>query len=203
VIGTFNESVKALDLNVTFPPAYAANGDAGGGSDRDYDCNCLHILDNNGNYGLIANREATNGTRGAAIGAFFGRLAPGSQLYTGGYPSYQAGWTHANAHHGFAGAFGNAALTGGRGPVGILGGTQPLKITRFEAYHASMWQQARTGTYLTNNVALTAASGKAQKAYTNSHDNFLNMDSSVWYQGIDVTSGQTVGGFLDAGKCYG
>jgi hypothetical protein len=204
VIGSFTENTKSLELTVSFAWVHADNYNSStGGSDKDYDCNCIHILDNSGKYGQLGSRDAADGSRGAVLQRFFGLLPPGSQLYTGGYASYQSGWTNPNAHHGFAGSFGNFGLTGGRGPVGIAGGTQPLKITRFTSYHASMWQQARTGTEITSNVALTAAPGTHQLAYTNSHDNWLNIDSSVWYQGIDVNTGQTVGGYLDGGKCYG
>ena len=166
--------------------------------DMDYDRNCIHVLDDNGNYGLMANRAATDGTRGATMTHLIGPMAPGSKLVSGGYASYRSSYAKANGHHGFAGVFGDVGNGGTQGPVGIGLDRNPVTLVRLDSYSASMWQQARTGTLVTSDETLTYASGQNQTAYGDSENNVLNIRSDVWYAGIDTATAQTVGGDLDA-----
>ena len=188
-------------ISVTFPGLSSINP-AGDLVERDLDYNCVHILDDFGNYALMANVAATDGTRGATFDALIGEMNAGSRIYTGGYSSYWRGYTVLGRYHGFAGVFGNWR-TGTQGPVGVSGGLDPMSFYRFSSYHGSLWQQARTGATLTTNKTLTPAPGTDVAAYALSSENVLNIQSKVFFQGIDVNTGQLVGGALEAGKMYG
>ncbi len=203
LIGGLTSTSKAVELSVYFPSVGGINRVAGTGVyERDIDVNCIHLLDNSGRYAQMSNRTATNGNRGPCFSRLIGQLPSGSKLYTGGYSSYRVGFTVAGHQHGFAGVFGN--LDGNTdGPVGINGGNQPLALLRNSSYHNSVWQQARTGTRLTDNITNTSAPGTDEVAYDVSSSNVLNIKSSVWYQGLDVTNGQSVGGYLSSGVFYG
>lgn len=137
------------------------------------------------------------------MSALIGGFPAGSNLYTGGYASYQINFTQRGFGHGIAGVFGNRDLTGVRGPIGLSAGVSPRSFYRNPSYHGSLWQRARDETRLTSNVTLAVKPGQQQLAYTNSSDNVLNIDSAVWYAGIDINSAQTVGGNLESGKFYG
>ena len=149
-IGSRVTNGLGVRLGLTFNFRYQYNP-VGQSYERNYDGNCLHILDDNGNYGLMANAAATDGTRGASFEYLIGEMNAGSRIYTGGYSSYQSSFTIANKHHGFAGVFGDNGSTG-QGPYGISPGLDPLQFYRFASYHGSVWQQATTGTRLTHNA---------------------------------------------------
>jgi hypothetical protein len=195
-IGSRTDGSLATDVGISFAGRHAFNF-VGGDAERNYDGNCIHILDNNGYYGLLSNRAATNGSRGATMTAIIGEMSAGSRVFTGGYGSYQINFTIANKHHGFAGAFGNDSSSL-EGPVGISGGLDPLNFYRFASYHGSVWQQAVTAARLTSNTTLTYAPGVQANAYTNSYDNPLNIRSSVFFRGIDTDTAQLVGGELES-----
>jgi hypothetical protein len=183
-------------IKISFPYVVQFNP-SGDNYDRDYDANCIHILDNNGHYGLMANREATDGTRGATFESLIHGIAPGSQITTGGFSSYQSSsFTNPNHHHGWAGVFGDDS-DDGQGPVGIRLTIDPVTLFRQPSYQGSLWQQARTGTRLTSDETLTYDAGNSQLAYGDSADNALNIRSSVWYKGIDTETAQVVGGSLE------
>lgn len=120
-------------------------------TEKDLDVNCIHLLDDNGRYALVANRSATNGTRGPVFNYIFGELKPGTQLDTGGYGSYETAFSVANKHHGWAGAFGNIANTTS-GPLGLLRSPGPYTFNRLASRHNAIWQQARTGSIITQGI---------------------------------------------------
>lgn len=203
LIGGVASSAKAVSLGVYFNWKSSINETSGSITEKDLDVNCIHLLDNNGRYALMANRSATNGTRGPCFQALIGILPAGSNLYTGGYSSYQTNFTASNHQHGFAGVFGNRG-TGSAGPIGIADQVyQPVSLVRNASYTNYVWQQARTGTVLSSNVTETPSSGGSQSAYSSSSSNVLNITSKVWYKGLDTSTGQTVGGALINDKFYG
>lgn len=213
-IGSITGSSRAVRLALSFPGTFGINT-SGQSSERNIDINCIHVLDNNGNYGLMSNRAATNGTRGATFDEIIGDMAAGSFLYTGGYDSYRTGFTIAGHHHGFAGVFGDVASNteSGSGPVGISKSLAPLSLYRFNSYHGSVWQQASppgdTGgavrlTYDSGNITPgDLGPGEYGEAYADSADNALNIRSYVYKRGIDVTTANLVGGALEGGYMYG
>ncbi len=188
---------KPVELRIRFDWRELYNV-VNGNYDYDYDRNCIHILDDNGNYGLLANVAATDGTRGATLDALIGITTSGSKLVLGGYSSYQRNFTKANGHHGFAGAFGDQGYQGTLGPQGIAIDRNPISVIRADSYAAAQWQQARTGTMVEYDETLTYASGQRQTAYADSSSNVLNINNDVWYSGVDVSTAQTVGGYLPA-----
>jgi hypothetical protein len=193
-------------LRVGFNVYFANNPDAAGSVDRNFNTNCIHILDDNGNYGLVANRSATNGTRGAAVSGFIGDLAFGSTLITGGYGSWASGYTNSNKHHGIAGAFGNFsyAISGltDQPCVGLVV-QEGLKIAREPSYSNSLWQMATSGALLTSNVTLTATPGGSQVSYDFAYNNAANLKISAFYKGIDVNTGTQVLGSLPSNRFFG
>ncbi len=200
-IGSRVASGRSVRLTVGFPFRYSANT-VGDSSDRNFDVNCLHVLDDNGYYGLLANRSATDGTRGASMEFIIGEMNAGSLVYTGGYSSYQINFTNPSKHHGWAGAFGNNG-TSSEGPTGFSTALGPLSFYRFDSYHNSVWQTATTATTITSNVTLTPAPGKDEFSYDNSGNNPMNVKTRAFYRGIDINSAQLVGGSLQSDRFFG
>jgi hypothetical protein len=137
-------------LTVQFIPRNGINP-SGLLTEKDLDVNCIHLLDDNGRYALLANRSATDGTRGPVFNYIFGELKPSTQLDTGGFSSYESAFTVANKHHGWAGAFGDITNTTS-GPLGILRSPGPYTFNRLAGRHNALWQQARTGAILTQGI---------------------------------------------------
>ena len=200
-IGSRVEGGRGYRITVQFNGRYSANP-SGANADRNFDVNSIHILDDNGNYGLLANRAATDGTRGASMENIIGQMNPGSFLYTGGYPSWQRGFTNTNKQPGLAGTFGNNS-TSSEGPVGISTGLGPLQFYRFDSYSNSVWQLATSGSVITSNVTLAPQPGQSQLSYTNSGDNALNIRAQAFYRGIDINTAQLVGGALTSDRFFG
>ena len=206
-VGGRVEGGNGVRLSLRFSFRHAANS-IGESVDRNFDVNCMHILDDNGNYGLLANRAATNGTRGASMECVIGEMSTGSYVYTGGYDSYQnSRFTNTNKHHGWAGAFGNNGSST-EGPTGISTILGPINFYRFDSYNNSVWQTASaagatTFLPLTSNVTLTPAPGTAQVSYDFSYNNPLNIKTKAFYKGIDVNTAQLVGGSLQSDRFFG
>jgi hypothetical protein len=213
-IGGRTTTSRAVRLSIQFPSRTGINT-IGQTSERNIDINCVHVLDNNGNYGLMANRAATNGTRGATFDFIIGDMSAGSFVYSGGYTSYYINFTFTGHYSGFAGVFGDYASNteSGSGPVGISKDLAPINLYRFNSYHGSLWQQASPPGTTGSAVRLTYDSGyitpsslgpgEYGQAYEDSEDNALNIQSYVYKQGIDVTTANLVGGALESGYMYG
>lgn len=192
---------KGVDVAVLFDVFANTNAQPDGSSNKNLDINCIHILDDNGNYGLVSNRAATNGTRGASMSALVNLYNQGSSLSTGGFRSWSSGFTNANKHHGMAGAFGNVDATA-LGPAGIVY-SSGLKYIRDTSYTDAVWQMANSGTTLTSNVTLTYAAGQSQTSYANPSDNPLNLTVRAFYRGVDVTTATTVTGSMNSNYFIG
>jgi len=188
-----NRSANSTSCHLTFDQAYIERANPiGEGYDYDYDKNCIHVLDSNGNYGLMANRATGTATQGATLRYMFGPFSPGSSITTGGSSSYPTTKTNANGAHGIAGVFGDNP--NGEGPQTFGLDRDPIRLFRLDSYNNVLWQQARTGTLVTNNETLTYTAGEKQLAYDDSSSNVLNLKSYAWRKGIDVNTAQTVGG---------
>jgi len=262
VIGTYHEG-PGPSIQVSFPYRNGINPIGNNQTEKNLDCNCIHILDNNGHYGLMSNRAATNGTRGATMAGFFGTMSSDTTIVTGGSESYETLFTQTNKQPGFAGVFGNLD-SGDEGPLGMSDSIAALKLSRRASRHNSLWQQATTGTTVTRNLnaqftgsisgttlTVTAVAegkigigqrifggsipadtyitargtgtglegtytinnshtegsttiygepyynpGTVTNAYDTSSSNVLNIRSRIWYRGVDINTGQTVGGLL-------
>jgi hypothetical protein len=192
---------KSLDVGMYFETFAATNPQPTGAVDRNLDPSCIHILDDNGNYSLVSNRAATDGTRGASMNALVSLYNQGSTLNTGGFTSWAAGFTNTNKHHGMAGAFGNLDATA-LGPAGISY-SPGFRYVRDLSYTDSVWQMATSGTALTSNATLTYAAGQSQASYTNPADNPLNLLVRAFYKGVDVTTATTVTGAMSTDRFFG
>ena len=192
---------RGVEVGVFFTTFAFTNPAPSGSIDRNLDCNCIHVLDDNGNYGLVSNRAATDGTRGASFYTLVSLVNQGSTLYTGGFSSWGSGYTNTNKHYGMAGAFGNLdALTYGPSGTYYLPGT---RYVRDLSYHDSLWQMATSGALLTSNASLTYSAGQSQISYTNSSDNPLNLVTRAFYKGVDVTTATTVTGSMSPDRFFG
>lgn len=191
---------KGVDVGVFFNTYAFTNPQPSGAVDRNLDTNCIHILDNNGNYSLLSNRAATDGTRGASMYNFIALVNQGSALRTGGFGSWRRGFTNPNKQHGVAGAFGNLDATTS-GPTGVLY-FQGTKYVRDLSYSDSLWQVAVSGAMLTTNTTLTYAAGQAQTSYTSSATNDLNLVVKAFYKGVDVTTATTITGSMTVDRFY-
>ena len=189
-IASRTESGLGGRVAIAFPGNVGINP-VGENFQRDLDINCLHILDNNGCYGLMSNRAATNGTRGASFNNLIGEMNPGSRVYTGGYSSYWISYTIASKYHGWAGVFGNTG-TSGQGPYGLLPGLDPLQFYRFISYTNALWQQARTGTQVTHNAnaSFTASIAGTTMTVTAVASGVIGV--GVQLTGTGVTAGTTI-----------
>jgi len=192
---------KSLDIGMYFETFAFINQAPTGAADKNLDCNCIHILDDNGNYGLVSNRAATDGTRGASMGAMVSLYNQGSTLNTGGFASWATGFTNTNKHHGMAGAFGNVDATA-LGPAGVSY-SPGFRYVRDLSYTDSVWQMATSGAQLTSNATLTYAAGQSQASYTNPADNPLNLNIRAFYRGVDVTTATTVTGSVSTDRFFG
>lgn len=190
IIASLTEEGLGARVSIKFPGNTGINP-VGGNFERDLDVNCLHILDNSGYYGLMTNRSATNGTRGASFENLIGEMNPGSRIYTGGYPSYYVNYTIAGKAHGWAGVFGNNGITG-QGPYGVLPGADPLQFYRFASYTNAVWQQARTGTQVTHNAnaSFTASITGTTMTVTAVSSGVIGV--GVQITGTGVTAGTTI-----------
>lgn len=195
LIGSRAEGALARDCSITFPHRGTINpAPVGGTADFNTNGNCIHILDNNGNYALMANRASLAGTRGATFDYLLGSMSSGSRIFTGGWQSYQSGWANTSRHHGFAGVFGDMrdSSESGNGPIGISGDLAPLNFYRDASYHGSLWQQATTGTRLTHNAdaSFTASIAGTTMTVTAVASGVIGV--GVQLTGTGVTAGTTI-----------
>ena len=124
-----------------------------------YDINCIHVLDKNGNYGLPANKgNANHALRGAAFRTVIGVLAPATQFISGSYTTYRTQGVPAGRHHGWLGTFGNSVDTTGAdySPIALTF-SEGIDTSRAPAYVSWMFQQAITGASLIGALPTTAA----------------------------------------------
>lgn len=198
-IGNFDEQGIPANVGIFF--LYRTSGNlAGGTADKNFDSNCLHILDNNGYYSLVANRLATNGSRGAAFASIFGPFNAGSRISLGGYYSFYTGWTNANKHLGIAGSFGNPG-TSTTGPFGLSISNSTF-INRNVGYTSTQWILATTGTEIATNKTAggswppSPSLGVIADSYDFSYNNLANIRVQAHYQGINTSTMTTIGGFF-------
>lgn len=205
-IASRSSNARGVRLQITNPGTNRINP-SGSNYERNLDSNCIHILDSNGNYGLMANRANTTGLRGATFREFIGQMATGSFIYSGGYSSTYGNFTVDGHHHGFAGVFGDdcGSSEKGNGPDSVSDVLSPLFLYRFNSYHDAFFQVAdppnssntseNTITYDSSNITLPVNPGTRVAAWPDSQSNSLNIYNYVYKRGIDVNTGNLVGGF--------
>lgn len=204
-IASRTSNARGVRLQIINPGTNTIN-QSGGNYERNLDSNCIHILDSNGNYGLMTNRANTTGLRGATFKEFIGQMATGSFIYSGGYSSTYGNFTVQGHHHGFAGVFGDdcGSTEKGNGPDSISDTLDPLFLYRFNSYHDSFFQVAdppgssnsvENTITKSSGVTFPVNPGTRVAAWTDSESNSLNIYNYVYKRGIDVNTGNLVGGF--------
>jgi hypothetical protein len=167
----------------------------------DYDTNCLHVLDDNGNYALMANRAAAGATRGATLEAIVGDFHPGSRVVLSGFNHILEEGCQPGEFSGVAGVFGNAVGVT-KGPWGVLPIDSDTELVRPASQDNIFWRSALTGARVTSDVVLVPVLGGAQESYTLSSSNAHNIRAQAFFRGINVNNGNTVGGVLFSNRFF-
>jgi hypothetical protein len=158
--------------------------------ERNRDTNCIHILNNLGNYALVSDRASTGTVKGASMQSFIHTFNAGSVL---SLKTFDNSFVIANKSAGMAGAFGNDG-TSASGPLGITNQAGRTVVASGATGHPGLWRMATSGTMLASNVTLTYAPGGRQISYDLSSSNALNLVVNANYQGVDVnTATQHIG----------
>jgi hypothetical protein len=203
LVGSYDSvNGTGFTTSITFPARYRTNYDFNTNQwQANYDTNCIHILDDNGNYGLMANRASTTSNRGATLEAIIGDLAPGTTLNLNGFSRSAEQYAKTNQFAGVAGVFGNAP-GGTKGPWGISPVASDAVLLRPGSVDNAVWRSAITGAQVTSDVTLTSSPGGAQESYTLSSSNPHNIRAQAFFRGVNVSTNVTVGGVLFSNRFF-
>jgi hypothetical protein len=202
LVGGFssNES-EAFLTSITFPARYRTGLNPAREWQSNYDTNCIHVLDDNGDYGLMANRASSTSNRGATLEAIIGDFNPGSTLYLNGFSRSIEENNKVNQFAGVAGVFGNAP-GGTKGPWGLSPIPYDALLLRPSAVDSAVWRSAIVGAQATFDVTLSPTPGGAQESYTLSSSNPNNIRTQAFFRGINVSNNITVGGSLFSNRFF-
>jgi hypothetical protein len=202
LVGSYDSQFGAgLFASITFTARYRTNRNIAGEWQANYDTNCLHVLDDNGNYGLMANRASTTSTRGATLEAIIGDFNPGTTLNLNGFSRSTEEYSKTNQFAGVAGVFGNAP-GGTKGPWGLSPIPNDAALFRPSSVDNAVWRSAITGAQVSSDVTLSPSPGGAQESYTLSNSNPHNIRAQAFFRGINVNSNVTVGGQLFSNRFF-
>jgi hypothetical protein len=203
LVGSYDtESGTGFATSITFAARYKTNYDALSQQwQANYDTNCLHILDDNGEYGLIANRASNTANRGATMEAIIGDFTPGTTLSLNGFSRSAEKYSRVNQFAGVAGVFGNSP-GGTKGPWGVSPVTNDAVLLRPGSIDNAVWRSAITGAQVTSDVTLSPSPGGAQESYTLSSSNPHNIRAQVFYRGVNVSNNVIVGGVLFSNRFF-
>ncbi len=205
--GLRSYNVVSNKISIGFPPVYRfASVPGNGSSEKDFDVNCIHVLQNNGTYGTWSNKDKDNPQKGASFDTLIGPFTPNTQILTGGYiNAFFSGWTlppslsstGGPVYSGVAGVFGDKDANGG--PISMGTGVNPQKFLYAPSYRPTVWHQARTGrAIVTNRSDLTFSPGKSEQCWRGGYteaENPINLRTQAFYKGIDPGTGQSTGGY--------
>jgi hypothetical protein len=192
---------SALTATITFAARYRTNRSASGEWQANYDTNCIHVLDDNGEYGLMANRASATANRGATMEAIIGDFNPGSSLDLAGFSRIVEEYTRANQFAGVAGVFGNAPGET-KGPWGLSPIFNDALVLRPVSLDNAVWRSAITGAKVTSDVTLGPTPGGAQESYTLTSSNAHNIRAQAFFRGVNVNNNVTVGGTLYSNRFF-
>ena len=194
-------SSEGFTASITFPARYRTNKSANNEWQANYDTNCIHVLDDNGEYGLMANRASTTSNRGATLEAIIGDFNPGTTLNLGGFSRSAEQYSRTNQFAGVAGVFGNAPGQT-KGPWGLSPIPNDALLLRPASVDNSVWRSAITGALVTFDVTLSSSPGGAQESYTLSSSNPHNIRAQAFFRGVNVNNNVTVGGALFSNRFF-
>lgn len=203
LVGSYDsESGTGFTTSITFAARYKTNFDALSQQwQANYDTNCLHILDDNGEYGLMANRASNTANRGATMEAIIGDYTPGTTLSLNGFSRSAEKFSRVNQFAGVAGVFGNSP-GGTKGPWGVSPVTNDAVLLRPGSIDNAVWRSAITGAQVTSDVTLSPSPGGAQESYTLSSSNPHNIRAQAFFRGVNVSNNVTVGGQLYSNRFF-
>ena len=193
---------SGLTAAITFAARYRTDRDFSTGLwQANYDTNCIHVLDDNGYYGLMANRASATSSRGATLEAIIGDFNPGTSLILDGFSRFVEERSKENQFAGVAGAFGNAPGET-KGPWGLSPIPNDALLIRPASIDNAIWRSAITGAQATFDVTLSPTPGGAQESYTLSSSNANNIRTQAFFRGINVNNNITVGGQLYSNRFF-
>ena len=202
LVGSFDSQYGAgFSAAITFPGRYRTNRNVAGEWQANYDTNCIHVLDNNGYYGLMANRASTTGSRGATLEAIIGDFSPDTRLQMNGFSRAIEEFSRTNQYSGVAGVFGNAPGET-KGPWGIKPLPHDAVLVRPGSNDNAVWKAAITGAQATFDVTLSPTPGGAQESYTQSSSNANNIRTQAFFRGVNVNNNVIVGGILFSNRFF-
>jgi hypothetical protein len=202
LIGSYDAQLgTGFAATVNFPARYRTNRNLQSQWEANYDTNCIHVLDDNGNYGLMANRASTMSNRGATMEAIIGDFTPGVTLTLGGFSRSAEEATKVNRFAGVAGVFGDAPGQT-KGPWGLSPIPSDAILLRPGSLDNAIWRSAITGAQVSSNVTLTSSPGGAQESYTLSSSNPHNIRAQAFFRGVNVNNNVTVGGQLYSNRFF-
>ena len=202
LVGSYDSvNGTGFTTSITFPARYRTNRSVSDEWQANYDTNCIHVLDDNGDYGLMANRASTTSNRGATLEAIIGDLTPGTTLNLNGFSRSFEQFTRVNQFAGVAGVFGNAP-GGTKGPWGLSPVASDAELLRPGSVDNAVWRSAITGAQVTSDVTLTPSPGGAQESYTLSSSNAHNIRAQAFFRGVNVNNNVTVGGTLFSNRFF-
>jgi hypothetical protein len=191
VSGYLSDSQK---FGVFFPYQYGQNPDPRTNV-YDFDVNCIHVLDENGNYGTEAGKSGSR--RAAAFRTIIGQLAPATQFISGSYSSYRTQSVPAGRDHGWLGTLGNNIDTAGNdySPISITF-FNGIETSRSPAYVNWVFQQAITGDGLTAPLPTTAANAYNADSNSDNKPGGLYWGTNVIEKVLNA-QGQWTGAYLN------
>jgi hypothetical protein len=192
---------SAITATITFATRYRTNRSVDGEWQANYDTNCIHVLDDTGNYGLMANRASATSSRGATLEAIIGDFNPGISLNLDGFSRSAEELSRVNQFAGVAGVFGNAPGQT-KGPWGLSPIPNDALLIRPSSVDNAIWRSAITGALVTSDVTLSSSPGGAQESYTLSSSNPHNIRAQAFFRGVNVNINVTVGGILFSNRFF-
>ena len=186
---------------ITFAARYRTDVTTNNEWKADYDTNCIHVLDNDGNYGLMANRASTSASRGATLEAIIGDFNAGTTIKMNGFSRSVELFSKANQFAGIAGVFGNVS-GGTKGPWGLSPVASDMVLLRPGSIDNAIWRSAGSGAQITFDVTLSSSPGGAQESYTLSSSNPHNVRAQAFFRGVNVNNNVTIGGALYSNRFF-
>ena len=201
-IGGYNSFVsEGFTAAITFAARYRTDASSDDEWTANYDTNCIHVLDDNGYYGLMANRASSGSSRGATLDAIIGDFNAGTTLKMNGFSRSSDQFSKTNQFAGVAGVFGNV-LGETKGPWGLSPVASDAVLLRPGSIDNAVWRSAITGALVTSDVTLSPSPGGAQESYTLSSSNPHNIRAQAFFRGVNVNINVTVGGALFSNRFF-
>jgi hypothetical protein len=202
LIGGYDSFVnEGFTAAITFAARYRTDASPNNEWTANYDTNCIHVLDDNGYYGLMANRASSGSSRGATLDAIIGDFNAGTTLKMNGFSRSSELFSKTNQFAGVAGVFGNVSGEV-KGPWGLSPVASDAVLLRPGSIDNAVWRSAITGALVTSDVTLSSSPGGAQESYTLSSSNPHNIRAQAFFRGVNVNINVTVGGALFSNRFF-